>query len=50
VVALVELAEGPRMLSNIVGIPPEDVRCEMAVKVMFDDVADGVAVPKFTPV
>jgi hypothetical protein len=49
VVALVELAEGPRLLSNIVGVSPDAVRCEMPVKVTFDDVADGVSIPKFTP-
>ena len=49
VVALVELDEGPRMISNIVGIPPEDVRCDMPVRVVFDDVAEGVTVPKFKP-
>ncbi|HEY4135751.1 MAG TPA: Zn-ribbon domain-containing OB-fold protein [Alphaproteobacteria bacterium] len=49
VVALVELAEGPRLLTNVVGIAPDKVRCEMPVKVLFDDVAEGVAVPKFTP-
>jgi uncharacterized OB-fold protein len=50
VVALVELEEGPRMLTNIVGVAPEKVACEMPVKVVFDDVAEDVAVPKFTPV
>jgi len=49
VVALIELEEGPRMLSNVVGIPVDDVRCEMPVRVVFDDVATGVALPKFTP-
>jgi uncharacterized OB-fold protein len=49
VVALIELEEGPRLLSNVVGIPVDQVRCEMPVKVVFDDVANGVAVPKFTP-
>jgi uncharacterized OB-fold protein len=49
VVALVELEEGPRLLTNIVGVPPDKVACEMPVKVVFDDVGDGVAVPKFTP-
>jgi Predicted nucleic-acid-binding protein containing a Zn-ribbon len=48
VVALVELEEGPRLLTNIVGIAPDKVACEMPVKVVFDDVADGVSVPKFT--
>jgi uncharacterized protein len=49
VVALVELAEGPRLLSNIVGIKPEAVRCDMPVKVVFDDVGPQMSVPKFTP-
>ena len=50
VVALVELEEGPRLLTNIVGVAPEKVVCEMPVKVVFDDVAEDVSVPKFTPV
>ena len=50
VVALVELEEGPRLLTNIVGVTPDKVSCEMPVKVVFDDVAENLAVPKFTPV
>jgi uncharacterized OB-fold protein len=50
VVALVELDEGPRLLSNVVGIEPTDVRCEMRVKVVFEDMPGGASVPKFTPV
>jgi uncharacterized OB-fold protein len=50
VVALVELAEGPRLLTNIVGVPPEAIACDMPVKVVFDDFEDGVSVPKFAPV
>ena len=49
VVAIVELAEGPRMLTNIVGVPIDQVRCNMPVEVVFDDVSSEVAVPKFTP-
>jgi uncharacterized protein len=49
VVALIALEEGPRLLSNIVGVAPDTVRVDMPVKVVFDDVADGVSVPKFTP-
>ena len=49
VVALVELAEGPRLLSNIVGVPPDAVACDMPVKVVFDDVAEDVSIPKFAP-
>jgi uncharacterized OB-fold protein len=49
VVALVELEEGPRLLTNIVGVKPEAVACEMLVKVVFDDVSESTSVPKFTP-
>lgn len=49
VVALVELEEGPRLLTNIVGVKPDAVSCEMPVKVVFDDVAETVSVPKFAP-
>jgi uncharacterized OB-fold protein len=49
VVAIVELEEGPRLLSNIVGITPDAVACEMPVTVVFDDVGDDVSVPKFRP-
>jgi hypothetical protein len=48
-VALVELDEGPRLLTNIVGVPPQQVACDMPVQVTFDDYDEGVAVPKFRP-
>lgn len=49
VVALVELEEGPRLLTNIVGVPPDAVVCGMPVQVRFDDYDEGVSVPKFAP-
>lgn len=49
-VAVIELEEGPRLISNVVGISPDDVRCDMAVRVVFDARGDGVKVPQFTPV
>lgn len=49
VVAIVELEEGPRMLTNITGIDAADVVCDMAVRVVFDDVTPEVTLPKFTP-
>lgn len=48
-VALVELEEGPRLLGNVVGIPPDQVACEMPVRVTFENVADGVTLPRFVP-
>jgi uncharacterized OB-fold protein len=50
VMAYVELAEGLRMLTNLVGCAPDDVRIGMAVEVVFEDVTSGVTLPKFKPV
>jgi uncharacterized protein len=48
-VAVIELDEGPRMLSNVVGIPPERVVCDMRVKIVYDDITENTTIPKFTP-
>lgn len=49
IVALIELDEGPRLLSNLTGIDPKDVTCDMPVKAVFDDVTPEVTLPKFAP-
>ncbi len=49
VVALVELREGPTMMSNVVGCSVDEVRIGMPVEVVFDDWPEGVTVPKFRP-
>ncbi|MGC9324173.1 MAG: Zn-ribbon domain-containing OB-fold protein [Desulfomonilia bacterium] len=49
VVAVVELDEGPRVLSNIVGCAPGEVVCGMPVAVAWEDVTPEVSLPKFTP-
>ena len=49
-VTLVELEEGPRLISSIVGIPNDKIRMGMPLSVVFEDVADGVSLPKFRPV
>ena len=48
VLAIVQLAEGPRMTSNIVA-PPDQVRVEMPVQVFFDDVTPDRTLVKFKP-
>jgi uncharacterized OB-fold protein len=47
VVAIVELDEGPHLLSNIVGCTPEEVACEMPVEVVWKDVNEDVSLPVF---
>lgn len=49
VLAYVELEEGPRLLTNIVGCAPDDVRIGMPVVAEFRADADGLAVPVFRP-
>jgi uncharacterized OB-fold protein len=49
-VALVELAEGPRLVTNIVGIERERIAIGMPVEVFFDDVTPELTLMKFQPV
>ena len=43
----VALAEEPRMISNLLDVPPQDVAIGLAVEVVFETVADGVVLPFF---
>jgi uncharacterized OB-fold protein len=49
VLAIVELAEGPRLVTAITGVPPEEVRAGQPVRVVFREVAGGVTLPYFEP-
>ena len=46
-VAIVELDEGPHLLTNIVDAEPEQVAIGDRVEVVFDDVTDDVTLPNF---
>jgi uncharacterized OB-fold protein len=49
VVVVVELDEGPRLLSNVVNVGSDRVRCGMPVRVIYDDVSPETSLPKFEP-
>ncbi len=49
VLAYVELEEGPRLLTNVVGCDPEQVCIGMPVRVDFAAAEGDVAVPRFRP-
>ena len=49
VVAVVALEEGPHLLTNITGCKPDDVACDMRVKVAWDDITEDFSLPKFQP-
>jgi uncharacterized OB-fold protein len=48
-VALIDLDEGVRMLSNVVGCPPDTVTVGMKVTVVWEPLSDGRHLPLFTP-
>ena len=49
VCALIELEEGPRLVSNVVGCDPDDVHVGMAVQLSIEKVDEGLKMPLFRP-
>lgn len=49
VLALVELEEGPRLMTNVVGCAPDEVRIGMPVVVAYHDATPEVTLPLFRP-
>lgn len=47
VVATIQLDEGPQMVSNIVNCAPHQVEIGLPVRVVFERVSEGIALPKF---
>ena len=50
-IAVVELEEGPRMMTNLVDTPqtPEALQLDMALEVTFEGVSDEITLPLFRP-
>jgi len=44
---VVEMDEGPRLLTTIVDVAPDALAVGMPVEVVFDDVTDTVTLPRF---
>jgi uncharacterized OB-fold protein len=51
VLAMVELEEGPRMLSNLINVEPDPkkIRCDMPVEIVYEKLTDEVTLPLFQP-
>ena len=51
ILAMVELAEGPRMMSNLINVAadPSVVTCDMPVEVVFSKLTDEITLPLFQP-
>ncbi len=52
VIAIVQLDEGPRMMSNIIGIDPtpENLPVDLPVEVTWDEQSDDITLPLFRPI
>lgn len=48
-VVLVKLVEGPKLISNLVGVAPSDIRIGMPVRVVFEALNEEITLPKFAP-
>lgn len=48
-VALVELPEGVRLMSNVIDMAPEDVTVGLRVRLAWQPLSDGRKLPQFAP-
>ena len=46
-ISIVELDEGPKVWTNVVAVPVDDVRVGMRVSVRYDDVAEDLTLARF---
>lgn len=51
ILAMVELDEGPRLLSNLINIAPDPklLKCDMPVEIVYHKLTDDVTIPLFQP-
>jgi uncharacterized protein len=51
VTALIDLDEGVRIFTNLIGVEPDPkaIRCDMPVELVWDDVTPDVTLPKWRP-
>jgi uncharacterized OB-fold protein len=51
ILAMVELEEGPRLMTNLVNVAPDPtvIACDMPVEVVFEKLTDEISLPVFQP-
>jgi len=51
ILAMIELEEGPRLMSNLVNIDPDPklVTCDMPVEIVYERLTDDVTISLFQP-
>ncbi len=48
-IAVIELAEGPRLMGNVTGCDLKNIKVGMSVEVYFEDIDEEFALPKWKP-
>jgi uncharacterized OB-fold protein len=48
-VTVVELEEGPRLVTNLVGIANDQIRVGMPLTITYEDITEEYTLPKFRP-
>jgi uncharacterized protein len=48
-VAFIKLEEGPFLMSTVVGMPEDQIRCDLPVEATFEPATDEIAILKFRP-
>lgn len=48
-VSVIELEEGPLIMSNVIGIANDDIKIGLPVEVLFEDITDHYTLIKFRP-
>jgi uncharacterized OB-fold protein len=46
---VVELEEGGKIMSNVVGMDPHQLKCGMPLEVTFEKITEEIVLPKFRP-
>ena len=49
IVALVDLEEGTRLLTNLCDVPPEDASIGMPVEIFYEEFDEGLVLHQFRP-
>ncbi|MNC96202.1 hypothetical protein D3C83_135090 [compost metagenome] len=48
-VAFIKLEEGPFLMSTVVGMPEEQIRCDLPGEATFEPATDEISILKFRP-
>lgn len=48
VVAVIRLEEGPQLVTNLLDTPKDEIRIDLPVRLVYDDLTDEIALPQFT--